>query len=214
MPRSFVFAKDVQKLVDQGRKKIEVPEGARFSAAALDLIRDYQVEVVRGSGPGTEAAPSVQGEAEATRQEQGAAAAAGAPEATSEVISEEEVEEIVNRVMERFRQLRGRAAQSGAAGREETADDTKPGSDDDVVICRCEEITRGEIRDAIRNGIKTLSGVKRVTRAGMGLCQGQTCERLVGQIIASELGLPPAEVEPTTARAPLRPIPLAVLAKG
>ena len=54
--------------------------------------------------------------------------------------------------------------------------------DDDMIICRCEEITKGEIKAAIRNGMQTLNGIKRVTRAGMGLCQGQTCQRLVTQI--------------------------------
>jgi bacterioferritin-associated ferredoxin len=212
MPKSFVFAKDIQKLIDQGQRKIEIPEAARLSASALDLIRDYRVEVVRVGASGAEAAPSVQAEGVATQQEQ--TAAAGSSEVKPEGISEEEVEAIVTRVMDRFRELRGQGAQPRAPAEKKPAGDTKPGSDEDVVICRCEEVTRGEIKDVVRNGMKTLSGVKRVTRAGMGLCQGQTCERLVSQIIASELGLPPAEVESTTARAPLRPVPLSVLAKG
>jgi NAD(P)H-nitrite reductase large subunit len=87
-------------------------------------------------------------------------------------------------------------------------------ADDDLIICRCEEITRGQIKEAIRNGLQTVSGVKRITRAGMGLCQGQTCERLVTQILARELGRPPAELEPLTARAPVRPLPLSVFATG
>jgi bacterioferritin-associated ferredoxin len=214
MPKSFVFAKDIQKLIDQGQRKIEIPEGARLSASALDLIRDYRVEVVRVGASGAEAAPSIQVEETAPKQEKTGAPKAGSSEAKPEGISEEEVEAIVTRVMDRFRELRGKGAQGKAPAEKKPAGDTKPGSDEDVVICRCEEVTRGEIKDVIRNGMKTLSGVKRVTRAGMGLCQGQTCERLVSQIIASELGLPPAEVESTTARAPLRPVPLSVLAKG
>ncbi|MCF8063418.1 MAG: (2Fe-2S)-binding protein [Deltaproteobacteria bacterium] len=83
-----------------------------------------------------------------------------------------------------------------------------------MIICRCEEITKGEIKEAIRNGMTTLNGIKRVTRAGMGLCQGQTCQRLVSRILISELGLPPAEVEPSTARAPVRPVRLSVFATG
>ena len=50
-----------------------------------------------------------------------------------------------------------------------------------MIICRCEEITKGEIKAAIRNGMHTVNGIKRITRAGMGLCQGQTCQRLVIQ---------------------------------
>jgi len=53
--------------------------------------------------------------------------------------------------------------------------------------------------------------VKRMTRAGMGLCQGRTCGRLVARIIAEETGLDPAEVMPDTQRPPLRPIPLDIL---
>jgi NAD(P)H-nitrite reductase large subunit len=86
--------------------------------------------------------------------------------------------------------------------------------EDDMVICRCEEITRGEIKEAVRNGMKTLNGIKRVTRAGMGLCQGQTCQRLVTEILAGELGTVPAKINQTTPRAPVRPVRISVLASG
>ena len=85
---------------------------------------------------------------------------------------------------------------------------------DDLVICRCEEITRGEIKEAIRNGMRTLNGIKRITRAGMGLCQGQTCQRLVAQILSEELGISAADVDPTTARGPVRPLRLEVFANS
>ncbi|WP_084604759.1 (2Fe-2S)-binding protein [Desulfonatronum thioautotrophicum] len=84
---------------------------------------------------------------------------------------------------------------------------------DSLVICRCEEITRGEILAALENGVSTVSGVKRVTRAGMGLCQGQTCGRLVTSLVAGATGLGPDQVEPLTARPPVRPVPMAVLAR-
>ena len=42
----------------------------------------------------------------------------------------------------------------------------------DLIICRCEEVTEGEIKKAIRSGARTITGIKRRTRAGMGLCQG------------------------------------------
>jgi NAD(P)H-nitrite reductase large subunit len=85
--------------------------------------------------------------------------------------------------------------------------------DDDLVICRCEEVTKGEIREALAAGMASVSGVKRATRAGMGLCQGQTCGRLVAGLVARETGQAPADVEPMTARPPVRPIPMDVLAK-
>jgi NAD(P)H-nitrite reductase large subunit len=43
--------------------------------------------------------------------------------------------------------------------------------DRDLIICRCEEITKGEILEAMEMGADTLNEVKRLTRAGMGLCQ-------------------------------------------
>jgi len=89
----------------------------------------------------------------------------------------------------------------------------RPMPGDDLVICRCEEITRGEIRQAVADGLTTIAGVRRVTRAGMGLCQGQTCQRLVVGIVAQERGVPPAQVEPFTARPPARPVPVHVLAR-
>jgi NAD(P)H-nitrite reductase len=78
--------------------------------------------------------------------------------------------------------------------------------DDSVIICRCEEITRGEIRQAVHDGMLTMNEVKRYLRTGMGLCQGQTCSRLVRSIIAAELGVSSGHVEYPISRAPARPI--------
>ncbi|MCB8818049.1 (2Fe-2S)-binding protein [Desulfosporosinus shakirovi] len=86
-----------------------------------------------------------------------------------------------------------------------------PQPDDDMIICRCEEISKGEIRQAIHDGMFTLTEIRRFLRAGMGLCQGQTCTRLVKGMIARELGISPLEVESTAARAPMRPIKMIVL---
>ena len=83
-----------------------------------------------------------------------------------------------------------------------------PRPDDLIIICRCEEITRGEIRRAIYDGMRTMNEVKRYLRVGMGLCQGQTCNRLVQNIIARELGLDPSEVNIPLSRSPARPIPM------
>lgn len=87
-----------------------------------------------------------------------------------------------------------------------------PAPDDDLIVCRCEEITKGEIRRAIHDGLFSLAEIRRFARAGMGLCQGQTCGRLVRALLARELGLAPAAVEPATARSPVRPVEMRVLA--
>ena len=80
------------------------------------------------------------------------------------------------------------------------------GIDDDLLVCRCEEVTKGQIRKAVHEGIFTLEEMRRYLRSGMGLCQGQTCGKLVKTIIASELNVSPAEVVPASSRAPMRPI--------
>ena len=88
-----------------------------------------------------------------------------------------------------------------------------PGAEDDLLICRCEEVTKGEIRKAVHEGIFTVEEMRRYLRNGMGLCQGQTCGRLVKGIMARELKVRPAEIEPATARAPMRPIEMRILAE-
>ncbi len=85
--------------------------------------------------------------------------------------------------------------------------------DDDVLVCRCEEITAGEIREAIRMGATDVTGVKRRTRAGMGLCQGRTCEALVQQILRQELKgeATPESIGFSTPRTPQRPVTFGTL---
>lgn len=87
-----------------------------------------------------------------------------------------------------------------------------PAPDDDMIICRCEEITKGEIRRAVHDGMFTLTEIRKFLRTGMGLCQGQTCGKLVKGIVARELGVSPAQLEPAMARAPMRPIEMNVFA--
>ena len=60
------------------------------------------------------------------------------------------------------------------------------------VVCRCEEITEGEILDAIRRNppARDVDAVKRRTRAGMGRCQGGFCMPTVAELLAEELGIP------------------------
>lgn len=87
-----------------------------------------------------------------------------------------------------------------------------PAPDDEMIICRCEEVTKGEIRRAVHEGMVSLTEIRRYLRQGMGLCQGQTCGRLVKGIVARELGVKPSELEPAMSRAPMRPIEMHVFA--
>ncbi|NQS90660.1 (2Fe-2S)-binding protein [Patescibacteria group bacterium] len=82
------------------------------------------------------------------------------------------------------------------------------------IICRCEEITEQEIRDAVgKFDLKTVDEVKRLTRAGMGLCQGRTCGPLIEKIIAEETDKKVSELLPSSKRPPVRPIKIEFLAK-
>jgi len=64
------------------------------------------------------------------------------------------------------------------------------------IVCRCETVSEGEIRDAIRRNPKALDidGVKRRTRSGMGRCQGGFCMPYVMRLIAEENGIPMEQV--------------------
>ena len=64
------------------------------------------------------------------------------------------------------------------------------------IVCRCEEISKGEIIDAMRRPLKcyTVDGIKRRTRPGMGRCQGAFCGPQVLKLISEELGIKPEEV--------------------
>ena len=86
--------------------------------------------------------------------------------------------------------------------------------DDDMIVCRCEEVTLGQIKEAIRQGARDVTGVKRRTRAGMGLCQGRTCEKLVQAILRQELGESPEQISASTPRPPVRPISFGALCGG
>jgi len=78
-------------------------------------------------------------------------------------------------------------------------------------ICRCEELAREEIVAAIKQGAKSMDAIKRRTSAGMGLCQGRSCERLIVRILSEETGLPIKDIKLMTRRPPVRPIPVELL---
>jgi glycerol-3-phosphate dehydrogenase len=56
------------------------------------------------------------------------------------------------------------------------------------VVCRCEQVSEGEILDAIQKGEETIDGIKHATRAGMGRCQGGGCTVPVLNLLAGQMG--------------------------
>lgn len=82
----------------------------------------------------------------------------------------------------------------------------------DTIICRCEDISREKVLEAIEEGCTTVDEIKRVLRAGMGSCQGRTCRQLIAQELSSYYGIPMEEVLLSTFRPPVKSIKLGVLA--
>jgi hypothetical protein len=83
-----------------------------------------------------------------------------------------------------------------------------------TLVCRCEDITLGEIEDAVSAdpGISSASTAKLLTRAGMGFCQGRMCEISVRRIIARQRNLKVADIPGYVVRPPIKPVPVASLA--
>lgn len=86
----------------------------------------------------------------------------------------------------------------------------RPLQDDDIV-CRCERVTAGEIRDVIRRGCRDLNEIKTVTRAGMGACGGKTCQALILRLFR-EQGVPMEEIKIGVPRPLFVEVPLGTFA--
>jgi len=78
----------------------------------------------------------------------------------------------------------------------------------DTTVCRCEEVTYGEILKVIAEGAVTLSELKMFTRAGMGYCQGRMCESSLAALLSMHTGRSIENIGPFTPRPPLKPIRL------
>jgi NADPH-dependent 2,4-dienoyl-CoA reductase/sulfur reductase-like enzyme len=83
---------------------------------------------------------------------------------------------------------------------------------DETIVCRCEEVAAGRIREMARLGCQGPNQTKFFSRCGMGPCQGRVCGTVVSQVLAAALGRPVGEVGAYRIRAPLKPVPLQALA--
>jgi NADPH-dependent 2,4-dienoyl-CoA reductase/sulfur reductase-like enzyme len=81
---------------------------------------------------------------------------------------------------------------------------------DDTMLCRCEAITAGELRAAVRDlGAGEMNRAKAFTRIGMGRCQGRVCGAAAAEILAGVRDLPVEDVGRLRGQAPVKPLPLA-----
>ena len=85
---------------------------------------------------------------------------------------------------------------------------------DDVVICRCEEITLNDIRSWIAKGYRRFDELKRILRAGMGPCQGRGCRDIILRELSAATGEPLEKIDPGVNRPPVKPIKLGLCAYG
>jgi len=81
-----------------------------------------------------------------------------------------------------------------------------PQLDDATIVCRCEEVTAGAIREAARLGCLGCNQLKAFTRCGMGMCQGRMCATSVAEVLAAARNRAVREIEPFRARFPTKPV--------
>ncbi|MCY3580499.1 MAG: NAD(P)-binding protein [Acidimicrobiia bacterium] len=82
---------------------------------------------------------------------------------------------------------------------------------DSTLVCRCESVPLGELRQAFGGGAATAGAVKRLTRAGMGMCQGRYCSPSVLALAAESAETPLGEYSGFAPQTPLRPMAIADL---
>lgn len=91
------------------------------------------------------------------------------------------------------------------------AADTKETFSDETIVCRCEKVDHGRIAALIRKGVRNVPALKRMTRAGMGRCQGRYCAATLAAMIAKH-GQADEAGSVVAPQMPLKPVPLAALA--
>lgn len=84
--------------------------------------------------------------------------------------------------------------------------------DDETIVCRCEEVTAGQIREFVDLGCLGPNQAKSYGRCGMGPCQGRYCGLTVSHLIADARGVPVEDVGYFRLRPPLKPVTLGELA--
>ncbi|MDB5785034.1 FAD-dependent oxidoreductase [Caballeronia mineralivorans] len=82
----------------------------------------------------------------------------------------------------------------------------------DAVICRCEEVTFGQLDAALDEGLSTVGAIKRRTRIGMGRCQGRYCAPVLDEIVCERFGRQRDEMSGFAPRVPVKPVSIAELA--
>lgn len=85
-------------------------------------------------------------------------------------------------------------------------------TDDDIIICRCERVSVGEVRKWIQYGVRDFNELKALTKVGLGACGGKTCTPLINRIFREE-GVPIDEVTEGTKRPLFIEVPMGIFAQ-
>ena len=90
-------------------------------------------------------------------------------------------------------------------------DDWASALDDNVTLCRCEEITVGTLRaTAVAEGVTELNRLKALTRVGMGRCQGRMCSAAAAEVVAASMHVPVDRIGRIRAQPPVKPLSLRI----
>lgn len=126
-----------------------------------------------------------------------------------EVLDKEPSENLQNYARQREKSRRGRAFIDVLY---EPALSFRAPSDDEVIACRCEEVSVGAIRAAAAGGVAGPNQLKTMLRCGMGPCQGRMCAATVTELLADAQQRSQADVGTYRLRAPIKPVPLSEIA--
>lgn len=81
----------------------------------------------------------------------------------------------------------------------------------DYPLCRCEDVSLEEVRSMLEAGFRSLSALRRASRAGLGYCQGMFCQQVLREELAKSIGRDPGTVGTFRVRPPVRPVKLGLL---
>lgn len=84
----------------------------------------------------------------------------------------------------------------------------------ELIVCHCEELTVGDLKEAFDHGARSFDDLKRMSRCGMGHCQAKYCYNHTNELLAKWSGVPEEKLSSTNHRTPIRPVPLKVLMEG
>ncbi|MDP3385977.1 MAG: (2Fe-2S)-binding protein [Eubacteriales bacterium] len=85
--------------------------------------------------------------------------------------------------------------------------------DNDVMVCRCSDVSLKELRELIKEGYHTFEEIKRITRIGMGSCQGKTCGNIVLRELSMATGKNINELNMQSNRPPVVGVKLSLIAE-